>query len=65
MLDREKVAIDYLYEIAVGVSESVDILVAMITGMGETLHRSPKIQKSVGPIHSRTVRDTTKVCTKH
>ena len=39
VLDREKVTIDRLWEIAVGLSESVVILVAMATGMGEALHR--------------------------
>ena len=37
--DRKKVTFDHLQETGVGLSESVAILVAMATGMGETLLR--------------------------
>ena len=46
MRDRENVTIDHLEETGVGLSESVVILIAMATGLGETLHRStPKCRK--------------------
>ena len=46
--DGEKVTIDHLYETGVGLSESVVILVAMATGLGETLHRSPQNAENGG-----------------
>ena len=37
--DREKVNVGQISETAVGLSKSAVILVAVATGMGETLHR--------------------------
>ena len=60
---REKVTVDHLEEPGARLSESAVILVAMVTEMGETLHRSPP--NAVEACNSATVRDAVKDCIIH